>query len=565
VDDAVAKSGPLDLALVGKTIYIKFTSFNIYSAAEQSLAEVTEYPYTITGAMVSLAPSAPTGVSVSLEPFGIRVSCAANPEPDVKRYEYRVGANWATAAVLTTDGGTYFLWGVQATGAYTLWVAAVDAFGNYSAPTSVATTVASASIAGLQSSLVGTDMIASWQGVQGTFAIAGYEIRQGATWATATVVGFRQVTTYQETVFWVGARTFWVAAVDVKGNYGAPQSIVATVGAPSAVTGIYAKVIDNNALIYWTAPAVLAGQLPIDRYEMRTGASWAAGVPIGSNGNSTFTTVFEQVAGTYTYWCAAVDTAGNYGPAVSVVAYVNQPPDYILRANVDSTFGGTKVNAMPFGTGLLVPVNTSETWAQHFTSRGWASPQDQINAGFPLYLSPSATSASYTEAIDYGTTLPATNITATLNASLLAGTVGISCQIRWSNTSAAGPWTDATAGATSAVASNFRWVQVVYTFTATAGVNLLQVNGLNVKLSIKQRKDGGSGTAAVGGTFVPFNYPFIAADCPMVQPSFTSGAAPRYAVVTYAGGVNPTGFTVQIFNASGTDVGGAFSWSGGGY
>jgi hypothetical protein len=106
---------------------------------------------------------------------------------------------------------------------------------------------------------------------------------------------------------------------------------------------------------------------------------------------------------------------------------------------------------------------------------------------------------------------------------------------------------------------------VAYSFTVPDGGDLLLVTGLNIKLSVKQRGDSGSGTAAVGGTAVPFGYAFVAADCPMVQPSFTSGAAARFAVVTYVGGVKPTGFSVQIFNSSGTDVGGAFSWSVRGY
>jgi hypothetical protein len=51
----------------------------------------------------------------------------------------------------------------------------------------------------------------------------------------------------------------------------------------------------------------------------------------------------------------------------------------------------------------------------------------------------------------------------------------------------------------------------------------------------------------------------------MVQPSFTAGAETRFAVVTYVGGVNPTGFSVQLFSGAGVDVGGDFSWSARGY
>ncbi len=56
VDQAVAKSGPLDISYIGKTVYIKLTSFNIYGAAEQSLADVSATAYTINGAMAQLLP-----------------------------------------------------------------------------------------------------------------------------------------------------------------------------------------------------------------------------------------------------------------------------------------------------------------------------------------------------------------------------------------------------------------------------------------------------------------------------------------------------------------------------
>ena len=51
-----------------------------------------------------------------------------------------------------------------------------------------------------------------------------------------------------------------------------------------------------------------------------------------------FTTVFETIAGTYTYWIAAIDSANNTGQPVSITSSVNQPPDNILRKDVNSIF-----------------------------------------------------------------------------------------------------------------------------------------------------------------------------------------------------------------------------------
>ena len=54
VDDAIAQLRDLDLTMVGQTVYIKVTAFNIYGRAEQSLASVSAYTYTITGNMKAL-------------------------------------------------------------------------------------------------------------------------------------------------------------------------------------------------------------------------------------------------------------------------------------------------------------------------------------------------------------------------------------------------------------------------------------------------------------------------------------------------------------------------------
>jgi hypothetical protein len=72
VDDAIAKSGSLDLGLIGQTLYFKFTSFNIYGAAEQSLASATAYPYLIVGSMANLPPPPFDNYLILCQPDGTR-------------------------------------------------------------------------------------------------------------------------------------------------------------------------------------------------------------------------------------------------------------------------------------------------------------------------------------------------------------------------------------------------------------------------------------------------------------------------------------------------------------
>jgi hypothetical protein len=72
VDDAVAKSGPLDLGLIGSTIFFKFTSFNVYGGGEQDISTVTAYQYTITGAMQKLPPANFDYFHLDIQPDGTR-------------------------------------------------------------------------------------------------------------------------------------------------------------------------------------------------------------------------------------------------------------------------------------------------------------------------------------------------------------------------------------------------------------------------------------------------------------------------------------------------------------
>jgi hypothetical protein len=557
VDSAVAKSGPLDLALIGQTVYFKFTSFNVFGGGQQSLGEVAPVAYAVSGFMARLPPSTPTGFTATAEPFGVRLRVNQNPEPDVLRYEYRSGASWVTAAVLEENGGTSYPWVVQNAGAYTVWVAAVDVFGNYSTPVSATAAVAAPGLADLQAALSGTDLNLSWGATAGSFAIAGYEVRHGASWAAGAVLQFVQSSKYNELVKWGGTRTYWVAAIDVKGNVGTPASLVVTITAPGAVQAQRSEVVDNNALLYWGAPVV--GSLPVERYEVRKGATWAGGTVVGSNGNSTFAAIFEQQAGSFTYWITAVDSAGNLGAPAAVSATIGQPPDYVLRSNIDSTFTGIKTNLYLEAGKLIGPVSTTQTWATHFSGNGWATPADQVAAGFPLYAMPSLASGAYEEVFDYGTTLPATSITVTLNSTVLAGSVTASPTISWSADNVS--YTSGTVGQAQVLApAGFRYVKVRYDFTCTAGANLIEISGMNVRLASKQKTDSGKATItnATNGVVVNFNQSFIDADTPIVQPD---GTTPLIPVVDFSDVPNPTSFTVYLYNTSGVKVTGSFSWT----
>lgn len=72
VDEALAKSGALDISYVGKPLSFKFTSFNVYGGGEQTLDEVVEYTYTITGAMLDIPPPNFDFFNITIQPDGTR-------------------------------------------------------------------------------------------------------------------------------------------------------------------------------------------------------------------------------------------------------------------------------------------------------------------------------------------------------------------------------------------------------------------------------------------------------------------------------------------------------------
>jgi hypothetical protein len=238
---------------------------------------------------------------------------------------------------------------------------------------------------------------------------------------------------------------------------------------------------------------------------------------------------------------------------------VSQPPDYVLKLDQNSTFSGSKTNAMVEGGVLTACVNTTETWQSHFTSRSWTTPQDQINAGYPYFAMPSQTTGQYIEEIDYGAVLASSKVTLTLTRTAVTGSTTATPTISVKKLPG-DSWT-VYSGLASVFATDFQYVRAQYDFASSGGNDLLQVTGLNVKLDSKLKNDSGTGTANSGdsgGTVVSFGVAFVDIDSISVTPLATTAVTAVYDFVDVA---NPTSFKVLLFNSSGTRVSGAFSWS----
>jgi predicted phage tail protein len=534
------------------------------------------------------APGAPSVSSTVVVAKAELTWTAPNSTLPIREYEIRHGASWAAGTVVATTLSTTYRAPVEWLGSRTYWIAARDVNGNVGTAGSTAVSVTAPTAPTVSGSFSLDEFKLNWTDPSSTLPIDEYEIRYGTSWAAGTVLGRVKGTTISTKAQWVGSRTWWVAAIDVNGNVGAAGSAALVITAPSKPS-LTQQVVDNNVLLYWTQPS---GTLPVVTNELRRGPTWATAEPIGQKAGG-FTTVFETVAGTYTYWVAGVDSAGNIGTPGDVTTSVSQPPDYALKANNDSTFNGTKSNMYLDTDGsYILPVNTTETFEQHFTSRSWTTPNAQIAAGYPVFIQPANSPGYYEEVIDYGTPIGGTKVTVTPTGSVVAGNPAITINISV-KLNAGDAWTDYN-GISSVFVNNFRYVKVRLTVTGD-NLSLCRITKLNVKLDTKVRNEAGMNTASAtdavsgndaiingvsltgvnpnnsfgvrvpdgAGTMIRFGTPFI--DITAVEISLAAGSSARYGLYDFVDTPNAAGFKVLLYDGAGNRVGGAFSWSVKGY
>lgn len=500
----------------------------------------------------TLPPSNVQGLGYSWDyNNGLVLNWFPAPDIDLALYEIRQGSTWSTATALGQAKSTTFTVGKVQSG-QTFWVAVLDTLGVYSAqPSSIVPTLPQIPAPMVIATFVGVNAVIEWQVPQTSLAIDHYVIStDGGNTVLSTIKG----TAFVSKALWTGTKIFSVAAVDINGTVGVWGSADLTVVLPT-VTGITDQVIDNNVMLRW---AVTNGSLPIDHYVVSKGPALSTSIPLGQT-LGTFDTLFETEEGLKTYWVVAVDAAGNAGSAASLTVYVNPPPDYVLQYNFTSSWAGQCTNlAFDTNGALIAPVDTTTSYGSHFTNRGFNSPQDQVNAGFPLFIEPVPLTATYVEVIDYGQMLPSSNVRVSLGASVVSGlpiyTVDLAVSADAQN------WTDYHDSA-SVYVSNFRYVRVTINITGTAGSDILCLNNLSVRYEVKQKADGGNvncSASDTNGTPVTFNLQFLEVKSITLT---AGGSTPCFATYDFTWTPAPTGFAIMLFDLNGNRISGPVSWS----
>jgi hypothetical protein len=465
--DASLFKMPYDPLMVGTTLFFKFTSVNSYGAGEQGLAGVTAYSYNIQGPIG--APADVTGVNVFVTSDGLGITWNAVTQQNLMHYELRSGASWAAGTYIGKTLTTTFRMGPGTVGTTTIWVKALDKQGRYS-------------------------------------------INAGSD----------------------------------------SQSILA----PTA-PAVTAQIVDNNVLISWTASV---STQPILTYEVRKGAVYSSAAVIGSKAGL-FTSVFEILAGTYTYWITGIDIAGNYGTPASFTASVNGPPDYVLKSLFNSTFTGTFSNSKLYNGVVTMPIDIAATYQAHFTTPAWAGPSAQVAASFPIFIEKALSTGFYEEVFDCGSSTAAGQISVVVNPTTI-GSPGVTCQISTSPDNVS--YTALSAGFTG-FGNSFRYVKVRITATSSAGADLYSIGSLSVRVEAKLKTDAGTISAVStdsGGTVTTFNIAFQSVVSITANPQSTTAAI---VVTDFAGGLNPTTFKILAFDTTGTRITKTVNWTVRGY
>lgn len=456
-----------------------------------------------------------------------------NPELDIQGYEVRSSdTGWGTNDDLRLFYG-------EATSCFvappstsnsskTYYIKAFDSSGNYSVNAAqvsyfypAVTNITDISYVFSYTALTNASVTLSWVDVTSTtFALDYYEV---ITNDATRIVKANTITIPAD---WLSDKTFTIKVVDILGQKSTGYSEDISKAPPSPPTNFRAQVIDNTVMLYWDLPEITT--LPIDHVLIKKGADWNTATVIGDKKGG-FTTVNETAAGVYTYLIASVDTDNNESLPTAISVNVAEPPDFILHGDFTSDFSATKVSARLDDDGsVYMPINITETFQQHFDTRSWANPQDQVSAGYPIYIQPTVGTGYYEEVFDFGSVLSSSKISLNYLGTVISGTPVVTPKISISVDNVT--YIDYN-GVTEIYAINFRYVKIRITANETTGTGLYALSYLYVKLDAKLKNDAEKVSAVSTdalGTIVNFGKEFVDVISITLTPSGTTPTTAVY-------------------------------------
>ena len=378
-----------------------------------------------------------------------------------------------------------------------------------------------------------------------------YEIREGAVWATATFVLKTSSLSAALNPRLVGTYNMLIKAISPAAVY-SNNAFAFNIVVPSMGSLVLSSsVIDNNVLLSWTIPT---SSFQIDHYNVYRNTVKFAEI------KSNFLARFEAAAGTYLFEVEAVDVAGNLTAKASASAQVKTPPDYVLQnSRLMDLAASTKVNAILDAGKILACIDLVETIDAHFTSRGWASAQDQVTAGYERWIQDNLLTGSILDEFDYGTVLTNTVAVVSFVKEVFSGTSDVTVAVKLSWSTDGVSWSSESIGEAQFIPS-LRYLRTKLEFSAPNDDAMIYVSNVEINLSVKREVDSGSVNASVSdidGTLVFFNKTFKDID------SLTATAeslTPITPITIFDDAPNPVSFRIMAFDSSGQRVTHVVDW-----
>jgi hypothetical protein len=276
---------------------------------------------------------------------------------------------------------------------------------------------------------------------------------------------------------------------------------------PIAAPVVTINVIDNNALLNWSEPS---SSWFIDYYEIYKTKVGETRIKIGEV-SGLFSVVFERTGGSYLYEIIPHDIFGNIGPAGFVQATIASPPNFddvdgatLLSkdsiSSINVAIGEFYINNDGVQDYLFyAPVNTTETYQQHFTTPPagtdgtWETPAEQVSDGYPLWLEDNPVGAGAAEIefkeVDFSTVYKNVILSINYTPEFLTSPDQPTINIYTRTKGSFGLYTAYILGNNRFIGSNTQYVQLKIVIDNPSGHSMVRLSNFAISLGVKREID----------------------------------------------------------------------------
>ena len=468
-----------------------------------------------------------------------------------------------------------------------IYFVAYDSIGNISVPTGISVPVtnpASISSTSLTAYVIDNNVILRWTDPTATsLPLASYDIYRCPSGGSCTVNDYGSTATYVTNVGGTNTYSFFETAAgnykyfvrtkDLADNYSVPTAISTSVSEPRDF--VILADVDSKYNTTALTPGYCSGF--VASTEAACEHPQTGGTCSGEAGGAPFSLNKAD--------CEDANENGGVGVWTAANWVEGSKADW---DNIEDESN----------TSSVLPIDTTETWEEHFTSNSWAGPSAQIAAGYQYFVVPEST-ATYYQQWDLGTTQASATVTLVTTSEDFGPTTADGQVVTGlpemfiSNTEAhyeldaddVTGWTSKGVGNNSVLGKDFRYVKVKVPYTSAAGafkVISQQRMTLNLATIRDQSLTADSVTNASTGKTVTFNKTFQDITSIQVTPVLTgtcsNGSYKNRISCELAGGTwtqgtqntaiydfndvaNPTSFQVYLLDATdGSFATGDFTW-----